>query len=676
MRRKHSGAAVTILLLALAIVAQVPQPVCAADASATPPNPSSFASTRTRQGSPMLDHPPLSTRVVAYQINARLDPANRSIDATETLVYQNLTGQPLEVFPFHLYMNAFQPLSTFMTEVRTYGTRGIGERFKWEEKHHGAITVSSLEVEGMGDLTSRMQFIQPDDHNGNDRSVFQVSLPKPVLPGGSVTFRIRFHEQLPEVLFRTGYKRDFYLIGQWFPKVGVWWHGAWNCHQFHALSEFFADFGTYDVRITVPATYITGATGDEVSSTTNADGTKTVRYKAEDVHDFAWTASPGFRLVEDEWGGGGRTIRIHLLISPGHESSIARYLYSLKGAMTLFDRWYGPYPYDGITVVDPPSGALNAGGMEYPTFITAGTNSWVPKGLRVPEVTVIHEFGHQYWYGMVATNEFEEAWLDEGINSYSEQKVMAALYGADRSGVNGLGMTMADSELLRLEYVATPDTDPLTHFAYEFMSTSAYGGVTYGKTATMLRTLEGVIGEQTVEQALRAYFERYRFTHPKGKDFLDTINQVAGQDLNWYFDQAVSGTRILDYEVLEADSDRVDWYRDPLPRAEPGQSSYRDTVLVHRKGDFIFPVNVLIHFDDGETIEEHWDGRERWIRYQFIKPVKITYAEVDPRHLVPLDADQFNNSRTQRSHPAATEKLAGKWLLLWQFVAQLLSWFA
>ncbi len=634
----------------------------------------SARATQTTQAIP--SSPLLSTRVVAYQIDARLNPAGKTIDAAETLVYRNLTGQPLQTFPFHLYLNAFQPLSTFMTEVRLYGTRGTGLEFKWKPKYFGGITVSSFEVEGMGDLTGRMEFIQPDDHNGHDHTVFQVTLPKPVPPGASVTFHLRFQDQLPEVLIRTGYKRDFFMVGQWFPKVGLWWHGAWNCHQFHALSEFFSDFGTYDVRVTVPPNYIVGASGDEVSSTNNPDGTKTVRFEAHDIIDFSWTASPRFRRVEDEWRGGGRTVKIHLLMSPGHASTIPRYLHALKGAMTLFDRWYGPYPYDGLTVVDPPNGALEAGGMEYPTLITAGTTWWVPKGLLFPEVTVVHEFGHQYWYAMVATNEFEEAWLDEGINSYSESRVMAALYGSGRSSLNWHGLTAGDAETLRLEYLSTADTDPLTHFAYQFMDMNSYFGITYGKTATLLHTLEGVIGPDTVQRALRVYFERYRFTHPTGKDFLATLNEVAGQDLSWYFDQAVSGTRILDYEILDVDSDRIDWYKKPLPPAVTGQTLYRNSVLVHRKGDFIFPVHVLVRFDDGETAEEHWDGRDRWIRYQFIKPAKIAFAEVDPEHQVTLDVDQFNNSRTRRIHPAAIAKLSGVWLILCQFFAQLASWLA
>ncbi|HEU5411210.1 MAG TPA: hypothetical protein VFU57_09345, partial [Candidatus Acidoferrales bacterium] len=135
---------------------------------------------------PPNEGPALSTRVVNYQIDAKLDAAKKTIDATEWLTYKNLTGKPQQTFPFHLYLNAFQPQSTFMTEVRLYGTRGTGPNAGWDPKHYGAITVSKFEAEDMGDLTSKMQFIQPDDGNANDRTVMQVTLPKAIAPGASV----------------------------------------------------------------------------------------------------------------------------------------------------------------------------------------------------------------------------------------------------------------------------------------------------------------------------------------------------------------------------------------------------------------------------------------------------------------------------------------------------------
>lgn len=614
------------------------------------------------------NHAPLSTRVVAYEIEAKLDPAKHTITASETLTYHNLTGKPQQTFPFHLYLNAFQPQSTFMTESRKDNPGS-----HWRPERRGEIRITHFETIGMGDLTSRMQFIHPDDNNADDKTVMQVELPKPIPPGADVQFKISFEDTMPEVMARTGYMRDFFMVGQWFPKVGVWWKGAWNCHQFHRNTEFFADFGTFDVKVSLPQSEIVGAGGDLVSSVNNADGTKTLTFHSEDVHDFSWTASPSFQLIEDSWTGSAGTVNIHLLMSPGNMDSAPRYLKALKGTLTLFDEWYGPYPYDRITVVDPPHGAGSAGGMEYPTLITADTSWNMPKGALIPEVVVEHEFGHQYWYGMVATNEFEEAWLDEGINTYTEVKIMSALYGKDTSALNFPFLSIGDDGQQRITYIALPDTDPITRFAWKFHDGFAYGGITYGKTSTVLLTLEGIIGESTLRQAIHTYFMRYRFTHPTGEDFLKTIEEVSGKDLRWYFDQAVSGTNILDYEILDAHSDRVKWYVPADKKNEKGEM-YRTFVTVHRKGDFVFPEDIEVKFDDGQSVLEHWDGRDRWVRYTYDRPAQLVSAEIDPQHKVSLDRNYYNNSYIVNEDKRAIHKLANIWLFVSEWFAQILSW--
>ena len=628
------------------------------------------AAEKSKAAAPAGEKQPLSTRVVAYQIQAALDTREHKIKASETLTYKNLTGQPQQNFPFHLYLNAFQPQSTFMTEVRLYGTRGTGAESGWDPKHFGSITVTKLQVDGMGDLTNKMQFIQPDDHNTEDRTVFQAALPKPIPPGASVVFHMDFDDILPEVVERTGYKRDFYMVGQWFPKVGVWWKNQWNCHQFHATTEFFADFGTFDVNLIVPQSEIVGAGGDLVGSTNNPDGTKTLTFHSEDVHDFSWTASPHYTVVEDSWTGSTGTVKIHLLMSPGHMRSAPRYLHALKGTLAYYDQYVGPYPYDRITVVDPPHGALDAGGMEYPTLITAGTAWFMPRGLLAPEGVVEHEFGHQYWYAMVATNEFEEAWLDEGINSYLEVKVMDALYGKQTSILNFPFAQAGESQEQRTSYLSVPDFDPLTRFAWQFEGSNSYGGVTYGKTATVLLTLEKFLGEDKMREVMHQYFLRYRFTHPTGEDFLKTIQDVSGQDLHSYFDQAVSGTNILDYEIDDAHSDRVKWYE--ITRTGP--KLYRTYVTVHRKGDFVFPVDVKITFDDKSSVLEHWDGRDRWIRYTYDRPAQIASAEVDPDRKVWLDRNFFNNGRSIDGDDRAVHKLMNIWVFANEWISQLFAW--
>ena len=618
---------------------------------------------------------PLSQRVVAYQIDAKYDPAKHTVDATETLTYHNLTGQPLDRFPFHLYLNAFQPKSTWVREAHRDGYFRTSDLEEWDPlKDNGSNEITSLEVAGMGDLTKQMKFISPDDGNADDKTVFEVKLPLAVQPGQDVQFKIKFRATFPEVIARTGYKRTFLLAGQWFPKVGVWWHDQWNCHQFHAMTEFFADFGTYDVKITLPKNYVIGATGVQVSDTDNGNGTKTVAFHAEDVHDFAWTADPNFKVVEGQFDGSVGTVKIRLLTYGSHKSSWQRYLDVTKRAMEKFDQWYGPYPYAQLTIVDPPHGAGEAGGMEYPTFITGDTSWHLLRGdLDEPENVTVHEFGHQYWYGMVATNEFENAWLDEGINSYSEVKVMDRLFGRNTSSLNVLGIQMGDGEGLRAFYLGHSDLDPLARASYTDMSMGSYGAVSYGKAATMLATLETIVGEQAMRNALHTYFLRYRFTHPTQEDFMRTVNEVTGQDLKWYWDQAVYGTQVLDYEVLRASSSRVDWYEEDATDKKDA-TTYETQVILHRKGDFVFPVEAEVKFDNGESIRQRWDGKDRWVRYIYQKKAKVVSVEIDPDHKVTMDGDYLNNSRTTDRQKGATGKIAAYWMFLTQFLAQMLSW--
>ncbi len=262
-----------------------------------------------------------------------------------------------------------------------------------------------------------------------------------------------------------------------------------------------------------------------------------------------------------------------------------------------------------------------------------------------------HEFGHQYWYGMVATNEFENGWLDEGINSYTEVKVLDNMYGENTSIINLLGAQLGEREnSAHAPISANADFDPLSRNSYQDMSMGVYGDITYGKTARMLITLEKIVGEQTLKNALHTYFMRYRFTHPTQEDFMRTVNEVAGQDLSWYWNQAVYGTQVLDYEVQRADSNPVNWWDENL-KEKKGETEYETQVILHRKGDFVFPVEAVVKFDNGETVREHWDGKERWVRYVYRKKAQIASVEIDPelqRHHGPRLPEQ----QRRRSGPA------------------------
>jgi len=662
---------------------------------------------------------PLSSRVVAYNIDAKLDTGKKTLDATEILTYKNLTGQSITAIPFHLYLNAFRPESTFTSETHfTGGVRLSEDDNVYPEDERGSITISHIEADGYGDLTSAMHFIAPDDNNAQDHTVAELTLPHALAPNDSITFRLAFHDVFPLSVARNGWKRDFIMGGQWYPKPGVFWHGAWNCHQYHSSTEFFSDFATFRVSLTLPRRYVVGASGVPTGEVTNADNTKTLSFYGEDIGDFAWAASPNFTITDGTYLSSLGPVKIHVLALAAHPKAGPRYLDIIQKTLAQYDQRYGPYPYKIITVIDPEPGS-EIGGMEYPTLFTGDTSWYEPTHLT--EITAEHEFGHQYWYGMVATNEFEDAWLDEGINSYTEVNVLAAILGPNTSVFDRSYANAGDYENERLEYIVKPDFDPVTRWAFRFRDFESYGGITYGKSATLLATLEGIIGRDTMDEAMRTYFMRYRFTHPTSEDFLRTIEEVAIKNgrataiggtvintstqtpthpnasqptpetglaavfnapstskvvpvssLRPYFNQAVYGMQVLDYTVDKVSSDPAQWWL-PEPK-DKKQTQYLSTVYLHRKGDFILPVTAEIVFDDGTRLREHWDGIDRWTKFTYTRNAKILSVEIDPDHVTLLDKDLFNNSYATATNNIPARKLSNLWLSLQQLLAQLASW--
>jgi Peptidase family M1 domain len=677
---------------------------------------------------------PLSTRVVTYNIDAALNTDKKSLDATETITYKNLTGQSLTTIPFHLYLNAFRPESTFTSETHfTGGIRDNETDNDYPDDKRGSITISHIDADGYGDLTSAMHFIAPDDGNALDHTVTQLNLPHPLAPNDTITLHLAFHDQFPLSVARNGWKRDFIMGGQWYPKPGVFWHGAWNCHQYHSTTEFFSDFATFKVNLNVPTRYIVGATGVPTGEFTNGTptGTKTLSFYAEDVGDFAWAASPHFTVTDGTFLGTLGPVKVHVLALAAHPKAGPRYRDIIQKTLAQFEKRYGPYPYKIITVIDPEPGSQMEG-MEYPTLFTGGTSWYEPT--YITETTAEHEFGHQYWYGMVATNEFEDAWLDEGINSYTEVNVLDAILGRNTSILNRPYASAGDYELQRLSYLSEPDLDPVVRWAFKFRNGNSYGGITYGKTATLLATLESLIGRDTMDEAMHTYFMRYRFTHPTTEDFLRTIEEVAIKDgkaipntqiaaslptttsaasstdqtspsftapqpfpiappltptgipdyatapatnssLRTYFNQAVYGTQVLDYTVDGISSDPVQWWLpEPKTDKEKKNTPYRNTIYLRRKGDFILPVTAEIIFDDGTHIREHWNGIDRWTKFTYIRNAKVVSAEVDPDHVILLDKDFFNNSYTTEPNGLPARKLTNLWLSFQQLLAQLSTW--
>ncbi len=647
---------------------------------------------------PLPPLPKQSSRNASYTMDVRLDPQKHTIDGKLVLTWRNTADRPLDTFPFHLYWNAFR--NNLSTLAREASAKGSARRRAQDERDYGWIHVSSVRLLGEteADLTPSLHYAQPDDANADDRTVIEVKTPTSLAPGATFRFAIDWTALIPYGAFgRSGWVHDYHFIVQWFPKIGVFWKGQWNAHQFHSTSEFFADYGNYDVRITLPRGFVVGATGQRVETKDNGDGTETLRYVQEDVHDFAWTASRRFLEKTDRFADSGYPpVDIRLLVQPEHEHLTQRYLDSTKTALRSYGAWSAPYPYAQITVVDPAWNSAS-GGMEYPTLFTGGTRYIAPEILRSPESVTVHEAGHQFWYGLVGNNEFEEAWLDEGFNSYHEEKAtwlwrgpagVGRYYfgpGGGRGGRTGfpvvapgvlLGRGISDLEGLR----AGGKSDVMARRAWEYKSRPSYGLNSYGKPALSLQTLEALVGDETMTRILRTYARRYRFAHPTSADFIATVNEVTGQDWRWYFDATWFSSELLDYaiNVRNERAPRLVGFRDgkdgspervPKPSAgkKEDEGPWDSEVTVERRGEVRMPVEVRVVFADGVQKDETWDGQYRWMRFRY-PGRKVVKAVVDPNRKLAIDVDPSNNAWVEDKGEA--RRAACKWTARYMFWLQ------
>lgn len=581
--------------------------------------------------------------VVEYAIDARLLPANRDLEATQVLTWRNPTQIAAKTLRFHLYYNAFRgPETTFMRE---HGLRRFKSRKKDRERRYGGIDILELNRIGGENLTKKITFMAPDDNNENDRTVIEVPLLEPVAPGDVIRLRFRFQLKIPEIFVRTGCWKDFFFMGQWFPKIGVFQSdGTWHCHQFHANSEFFADFGRYRVAVTLPEEYVVGATGNSVSAVNHADGTVTHTFAQDRIHDFAWTAWPQFKQLRRNATvpGRERPVEVVLLLDPQHEDARDRYFHSVIFAMRFLSEKLFPYPYDRITVVDPPLGAAGAMGMEYPTLITGGHISFLPDGMHFTEMVTIHEFGHQFWYGLIASDEFREAWLDEGINTFFEGEIMDAYFKESPSLLDWFGIRIGDAESRRGPLKGIPVVERVNQPSWHFLSGGNYSNHVYNRAAVFIDTLKGYLGKEQLYDFFAQYARKYAWRHPSTHDFVTTLNEVTGRDLGWAFEQFINGTGRLDLAVHSLSSQRLE--SDPV--------SYRNEVLLLRREGF-FPAEVLIRLRNGREVRHLWKDPGRWKRLEFTHESPLHAVVIDPEFRIPLDHDLINNSKTAR--PARRE---------------------
>lgn len=578
----------------------------------------------------MLEHP---EDVVDYTMKASLDATAHIVHGEGTIVWRNTSTAPATELWVHLYLNAFKNEKSVFLSDPVGRFRGGGLPKDW-----GHIDVKRFAIGG-ADLWAQAELHRP---NETDETDVRVPLPTPVQPGEQMTIEVTFDSKLPTVLERTGYDGTFHMVAQWFPKIArLEKDGTWAHFPFHHLAEFYADYGTYDVTLDVPDNFTIGASGP-VTDSRIEKGRKIERHVQQDVHDFAWTAWDKFEERTETI----QNVRVTSLFPRGYRVDSEREIATMRFAIPHYSERYGPYPYSVLTLVHPPDSAPEAGGMEYPTLITTGGPWFGPPGIHAIEAVTIHEFGHQYFYGLLASNEAMWPFLDEGLNSFAEQEGLNAWLGPG-SSVDLFGLRISSTATLRFfSKQANVHVEPVAQPAWSFVSGRDYGGLVYGRTAMIFETLRRVYGDERFMRAFGKYTREQRFRHPTPEDLLAPFGEELGDELKDTLHVALFDRGWIDYAV-----DGISNRREHTPGgvfdgktvAQGPAGLPEGSVLVVRKGTLALPVEIELVYDDGWRERRTWDGKERAVRIEYKREASLAFVVIDPDRKVLLDEDFTNN---------------------------------
>ncbi|HVP36380.1 MAG TPA: M1 family metallopeptidase [Terriglobales bacterium] len=560
--------------------------------------------------------------VASYKIDVKLDVKKKLISGQEKIYFLNTSEKSIDTLYLHLYPNAFSSDSTIFVKESDY----LKELMK-KEGYRGY-----LKIKKVSDKTGKINYKV-------NETVMSIPIPKSLKPGEEIELSCEFELKVPKITFRMGYDENNFLLCEWFPKMVVLEKdGTWRNFPYHYFTEYFSDFGTYDVSVTLPSKYVIDGTGYITEEKNNPDTSKTISFHAEKVHDFAWAASPDFKVRREKING----IEVVFLLLPRDLYRLPRWIKGTQATLEYNGSHFGKYPYEKLVIADCNIG-LGTGAAESPMFITMPPGMpFTPQNVRFDEWVIIHELSHQWWYGIVASNEAEEAWLDEGITTYTTRKIMEKEYGKIGNVVDFCGIKISDENLSRFPYSASAKIDPIVKPSWEFASGGSYVVNVYYKTSLVLELLENLVGKEKMDSFLKEYYNQYQFKHPKTEDYKRLAEKVMGKSLDGFFNDWFYGTKTCDFEVRSIKSEEI------------GESSkeklYQTTVELRRNGDIILPVDVLIELENGEKIRQTWDGKEKWFRLKLETKAKIRSAVVDPDNKIVLDLNVNNNGLSVRPH--------------------------
>ena len=512
---------------------------------------------------------------VKYTMNIDMNVQNNQFTGTQKLEYWNNSPDTLRKLYYHLYFNAFQPNSMMDTRSRELGKNFNGNRPDWDARVRDRIM--NLKPEEMG--YQRVKTLKLDGRPQNfteHETILEVKLDKPILPKSKVVLDMTFEAQVPLQVRRSGRDNPAtkvrYSMSQWYPKLAAYDYEGWHPTPYVAR-EFYGNWGDFDVKISIDRNYILGGTGylqnpnqigygyeDAGAKVNRPAGNKlTWHFVAPMVHDFVWSADPEYKHVTRKVRN---DLTLHLLYkSTNHkEAEWLPVLDMAERALPFIEKTFGPYPYKQYSFIHGGDG-----GMEYPmATLLLGPGAW------------LHEWLHNWYQGVLATNESLYAWMDEGFTSYAEDRVTAFLNNDDTS------FAQRGNYSSYFNLVRSGKEEPLTTHADHFNNNSAYSASAYSKGAVFLEQLGYIVGSQTRDKILLEYFRQWKFKHPNVNDFMRIAEKLSDMKLDWYKEYFVNSTKTVDYAIDSL------WEERGITR-----------IRIRRNGYMPMPIDFQMTFRDG-----------------------------------------------------------------------------
>ena len=569
-----------------------------------------------------------------YELSATLDPEQRRVDGTLRLEFRNSSTRPLEKLLFHLYMNAFASrTSVFMRESR--GSMR-GQLFEGT----GSIELKTLTVDGRDALRTAESELVP-----GDRTQLTVPLERALERGASVTIESRFVVRLPPVFARAGYAgSDFFAVAQWFPKLAkLEANGHFEGFPYHALGEFYADFADYVVTVRTPSAMQVAATG--LLAERREQGAHTLRrFEAYDVHDFAFMATVGYEEARERVNG----TLVHMLYPPGCQDAAVRHGEVLRAGLRSYGNAFGAYPYPALSLVLPPRHAAGAAGMEYPTLLLTAGDWIVPASLPSLSGAFVtaHELAHQWFQGMLASNEVRHPVLDEGLAQWAALDLMRTMYGA-REGL--LGVAIDRFEVVRLLATAPTPSTAQGRPAHEYAA-GEYASSVYARAALALESIRRAHGREPFDRALALYTQRERFGHPTPAALEQAFDDVYG---------AGFAVRVLRPLLFGGESSAVHL---AATRRSLREQTYVTEVRARRTGAVSLPTSVAVMDADGRELERAlWPSGSDSLLVALETKAPVARVVLDPDRALLLDdnvRDQVATFRSESAKPLLARTVA------------------